>query len=495
MGTLTFLLPAGLSPEAARELERACVAGGPDGMPWPTQVRVEPGKLLVRRDVDESGCLVVPWEVDRAGRLMGSSATLMERDEPYHFLVELARGKVNQLRSQAADWRMGGLQVGPELAEFIHDTGTAFARAATRVPAADAVQEAQQTLALAYQSAHELVQLYAEQVLATRRQRQPRLDTALGCRLGAVPKGKAADAARAVCNSIALPLTWKDVEPTESNYAWEPHDALLAWAEAEGLRVTAGPLIDFSSSRLPDWLWLWERDLQSLASFMCDYVETAVKRYAGRVRTWQLTAASNSASVLSLGEDELLWLTVRLAEAARQTDPTVELVVGISQPWGEYMALEDRTHSPFIFADTLVRAGINLAAVDLEVVMGVSPRGSYCRDLLDLSRILDLYAVLGVPLQVTLGYPSASGPDRQADPELKANAGRWRGGFTPAAQAEWAAAFAALAVCKPGVRGVHWAHLADAAPHPFPHCGLLDAAGKAKPALKRLRALREEHLQ
>ena len=31
---------------------------------------------------------------------------------------------------------------------------------------------------------------------------------------------------------------------------------------------------------------------------------------------WQLTAASNCTSVLSLGEDELLWLTVKLVEAA-----------------------------------------------------------------------------------------------------------------------------------------------------------------------------------
>ena len=69
-----------------------------------------------------------------------------------------------------------------------------------------------------------------------------------------------------------------------------------------------------------------------------------------------------AAGILSLGEDELLWLTVRLVEAARQVDPGLELIVGIAQPWGEYMALEDRIHSPFIFADTLIRAGLNLAA-------------------------------------------------------------------------------------------------------------------------------------
>ena len=37
MGVMTFQLPAGLAPDAARELERACVAGGGDNMPWPTE--------------------------------------------------------------------------------------------------------------------------------------------------------------------------------------------------------------------------------------------------------------------------------------------------------------------------------------------------------------------------------------------------------------------------------------------------------------------------
>ena len=81
----------------------------------------------------------------------------------------------------------------------------------------------------------------------------------------------------------------------------------------------------------------------------------------------------------------------------------------MSQPWGEYMARAEHTYSPFVFADTLIRAGLKLAALDVEWVMGVTPRGSYCRDLLDASRVLDLYAMLGTPLQVSLAYPVGGG--------------------------------------------------------------------------------------
>jgi hypothetical protein len=490
-----FQLPSGLSADAARELLRACVLGGPDNMPYPTQVRLDTNRLTLGRHVDESGSVLVPWDVGDAGLLMDASGTLMERPAPYYLPVELARGKVNQLRSQASDWMAGGLQVPAGLLQQVRDATRAFSRAITHLPSEQAGLHAQNALVLAHGAAEQLVEAYTEQVFQARHQRQPRLDTAFGCRLGAPPPDELAAALRPVCNSVCLPLAWNEVEPSEADYHWEPHTAALDWACHQGLNVTAGPLIDFSRARLPDWLWLWERDLHSLASFMCDYVETAVKRYRGQIRSWQLTTASNYSSILGLGEEELMWLTVRLVEAARQADSGLELVVGIAQPWGEYMALEDRTYSPFVFADTLIRTGLNLAALDLELVMGVAPRGSYCRDLLEASRLLDLYALLGVPLRVTLGYPATDAIDMAADAELSVAAGHWHGGFSPEAQADWATAFAGLALCKLPVQGVFWTHLSDAEPHQFPNCGLVDAEGNARPALGRLRELRDKHLR
>src|SRR5262249_33058360 len=132
--------------------------------------------------------------------------------------------------------------------------------------------------------------------------------------------------------------------------------------------------------------------------------------------------------------------------------------------------------------------------LEIEMIMGITPRGSYCRDLLDASRLIDLYTLLGVPLRITLGYPSSAEGDSLADAELRVSAGHWRQGFTPDVQAHWAAQFTGLALCKPSVRAIHWAHLSDHAPHLFPHCGLFDAAGQPKPAITPLRALREQHL-
>jgi hypothetical protein len=439
--------------------------------------------------------LTVPWTVAGAGQVMCSSATLIERPTPYLLPTELARGKVNQVRSQLADWLTGGLPTTPQIEQQVHEATFAFSRAVTHSPPEQAGQIAQHALDLAYQAAEQIVQLYVDQVFQVRHQRQAKLDALLGCRLGpGLLSEPSAEALLPACNRICLPFTWNEIEPAEADYRWDQYDELLAWSEGRERTVIAGPLIDFSRGRLPDWLWLWQRDLNSVASFMCDYVETAVKRYHGRIRTWQLSAASNYASLLGLGEEELLWLTVRLVEAARQVDPSLELSIGIAQPWGEYLALQDRNHSPFVFADTLIRSGLNLAALDLEVVMGISPRGSYCRDLLDTSRLLDLYALLGLPLRVTLGYPSAAEVDPLADSEMSISAGYWHEPISPTVQADWASAFGSLLLCKPAVQGITWSHYSDAKPHQFPHCGLLDADGNPKPALARLRELREQHL-
>lgn len=496
MGTMSFLLPAGLANDAVRELERACVAGGPDNMPWPTRVQLASGRLTLHRDeVDESGYLLVPWEINGAGRLLGSSATLMERQNPYQLQIELARGKANQLRCQAAEWQGGGLVVRPELRAQIREAVSTFGKAVTCAPSVESEAQAQEALAKSYSAAAQLTQAYVNQVFEVRQQRQQHLDTLLACRLGEAVLGEMGASVRQACTAASVPFVWSRIAPIEGAYDWELPDALVNWAEAHGLPLTAGPLLDFSSSQLPDWLWLWERDLPKLAQFMCDYVATTVRRYRHRVRCWHLTAASNCANVLSLNEEELLFLTVRLAEAARQVDPGVHIVIGLAQPWGEYMAMEDRIHSPLIFADTLIRSGLNLKALDLELVMGVSPRGSYCRDILEVSRLIDMYAMLGVPLHVTLGYPSAGGADPKADPDYRVAAGHWRGGLSGQNQADWAATFGAVVLSKACVQAVTWAHLSDAQPHQFPHCGLLDSLGRPKPVLRQWRRLREAYFR
>jgi hypothetical protein len=496
MGTMTFDLPSRLPEDAQAALERASVAGGQDCMPYPTQVLVDQAQMVLSRHVDESGCLLAPWSVNGTGRVMVSSGTLMERPGPYQLTVELARGKINQVRGQSSDWLMGGLVMPEPLVRQIQQATLAFSKAVTHVPDPKAGEEALQALVQGFQAADQLVQAYMNQVFQVRHNRQPHLETSLSCRL--YPEALDANQEAAYTetfNAVSIPFAWADVEPQEDQINWEQYDKLVSWAAGLGLPVHGGPLVDFSGRGLPHWLWEKEADLTTMCGYLSDFVERTVERYQGSIRTWQVTAASNWAGVVALADEELLWLTVRLADVIRKMNTSLEVVVGIAQPWGDYLTQQERSQSPFVFADNLMRTGLKVAALDLELKMGVAPRGSYCRDLLDVSRLLDLYALLGVPLEVTLAYPSSGAADPKADPDQKAAAGCWLSGFSPEVQAAWAAAFAKLCVCKPFVRAVHWAHWSDAQPHQLPHCGLVDSQGKLKPALNKLADLRAEHLK
>src|SRR5205085_2429457 len=119
-----------------------------DGMPYLTQAAVAPGRLTLTRDADESGSLVAPWAIPNAGRFLVASATLLERDRPYQLPLELARGKVNQVRSQSSDWQMGGLQMPMNLTRQIRNATLAFSKAVTQVPPELARAQAQQALYL-----------------------------------------------------------------------------------------------------------------------------------------------------------------------------------------------------------------------------------------------------------------------------------------------------------------------------------------------------------
>lgn len=425
MGTMSFLLPPALSAEANRDLSLACLAGGFDNAPNPTRVQIEGDRINLSRSVDESGFLIIPWQIDGVGRIMTATTTLMERAEPYSILVELLRGKINQIRNHVAECGTLGVQHSPDLVEMTKRLSHRFGEVLALHPSAKADEMAQNVLIEASELINRLIPSYAQELFRIRHQRIPRLDAVFGAQIAQLPD-KSPDLASSF-NGVRLLFPWTKIEPTESQYSWDLPDAVLDWAEANKLPVTGGPLIDFSAAAFPEWLWIWQNDQSNLANFMCDYIETVINRYRRRISRWYIATGCNVVGVLGLDEDDLLWLTTRLVEAAQQIAPELEIVLGVSRPFADYMAREEYTYTPLVFLDTLLRTGVKLAALDIELVLGVKPGGSYCRDLLEISRLLDSYAVLGTPVQVTLAIPSGQDADPNADRESVVGLGEWHG--------------------------------------------------------------------
>ena len=493
MGSISFLLPNPVPAAAEASLKNAFFAVGYEQAPVPTTLDIQDNRLIATWSLSESRYLFIPWPVGPFGTLVTATAAIRETTEPYRLMIELARGKLNQVRSQVADWQSIGLRTPDGFDQTLADTTRLFVRALLAAPQ-DADMLATRVLEQTFVLADILVREFIEQLLDTRHQQDGPLDTRLSARILRGPGEYASEYARSF-NAAQIGLRWCDIEAEESRYDWTATDAAVAAAKAADLPITMGPVIDLAPGMLPAWAVGWEGDLPTLAAFMCDFLETVIGRYKADVRRWVVCAGFNHSNALGLDDDERLRLAFRLFEAASQLDPALELVVNVTQPWGDYLTNEDHTISPLTFPDDLIRTGLRVSGIELELRAGVSPRGSLPRDLLDTARVINLFSVLGLPLELVLSLPSSAEPDSFASTHAQSVwSPAWRAGPSLEGQAEWGASFAALGICTPHVRAVTWDHWADAEPHLTPAGGLVDSAGHPKPLLSRLRTLRSVHL-
>jgi hypothetical protein len=484
-------------PAASASELRSAYMTGLDRTPARMSVEVRPGLLVCRRDTPESGRLHVSWPVQGFGRPVVATATLAERPEPYDLAVELARGRLNDVRNQSADWRQMGLVAPASLDSILTDAQRAFARAATSQhdPRA-AAEAAQECLVASFRAADVLMDSYTEQVLTRRREFSNRLPTWMSCALEGDPKKKPAlaSALSPLINTARIACTWLNLAPSEGRFRWDEADAQIAWSRAQKLVVTAGPLIDLRAGRLPDWLWLWSGDFDQVLSMVEDLVRQAVSRYRGKVAAWHLIHRAGTGEILGLREEEQVRITARAIQVARRADPGAQIVIDLERPWAGWMASGSFQLGPLHMADSLARADLGLAGLGLEIAPGFSPPGSHLRDLLDFSKLLDLYSLVNLPLHVSFAFPSSADPDPKADPAVSVDATAWPRPVDEALQSEWASRWIALAAAKPFVRSIHWLQATDASPHLFPNAGLLRGDGTPKPLVDWLRTFRADYL-
>ena len=483
MGVMRFLVRPVEMLGDWPEKHRAYMSGM-DQFVWPTRVETEGEYLLLKRNSSDSAKLNLPWTIPGFGEQVVTTSSLPEREQPYLLPLELARGKIVQVRNQAAAWQQLGMLLTSDYTEAMRVAFRLFAQAASSQSQVDeSARLALEALTAAFRASERLSRDYTSQRLENRHRQYPQLPTALGCHLGSqmLPEASRAPYLEAF-NAAAVPVEWRIIEPIEGSYHWDAYDEQVQWATQQGLLVRGGPLLDFSPDGLPSWLWQWENDYWNLESFVCDFVETAVTRYLGRIRAWEIAARANTGGMLALSEEQRLQLVAKAIDTARRVDPEAQFLLRIDQPWGEYQARGQHRLSPLQFADTLVRAGLPISAINLEIAVGYSPRGSLPRDLLDCSRLIDQWSLLGTPLAVTLACPSSDLPDSNIETDLEVDHGPRHTHWTEQLQAEWVNTLLPLCLAKPAVAAVYWCHLEDAQPHRFPHAGLISSEGHRKPA-------------
>lgn len=493
MGVMRFLVPG--RQRIATDADQRGYLTGFDEVPWQTRLQWESDVLVARRMEAESGTFVVPWHVPGFGELMLSTATLIERDAPYHLPVELARGTINRVRNQLAAWQAAGLSVGETTSAGLAEASALLAKAVTSQHEPLAAQElAEQALQISLDVMNQLSMAYTDHVLSLSQAQSNQRLSVLGVNLGStLLKEQVQNAIVTTFNAATVPLVWREIEASEGQLEWDLCDRQIEWCRANGLKVCGGPLLELDRWSLPDWLYLWEGDQENLIGFVTEHIRSVVERYRGRVHVWNCASRLNVNSTLSLAEEERLRLAALAVETVRSADARTPVVVCMDQPWGEFMGRQETELSPIYFADMLVRGDLGLSGLGLELNIGYCPDGTASRDVLEFGRQLDRWGSLGLPLLVSLVVPSS----HEADPRARVKDAvpcSTQEVITPQWQRDWIEQFMPVLLAKPAVQGIIWNQLLDSKPHDYPHGGIFDVQDEPKPALTAIHELRAKYL-
>jgi hypothetical protein len=311
-------------------------------------------------------------------------------------------------------------------------------------------------------------------------------------------------AVMASCDFITMPMRWLEMEPVEGKYSFTQTDRWIEWAvRTAKLPVIGGPLVDFRPQATPDFLFIWENDYETLRDLVQEHITAIVTRYRRTVSRWTVASGLHVNTNFKISFEQIMDLTRLCVLLVRKLQPTAKVQVEIAQPWGEYHAVNRRSIPPYLYAEAMVQAGIQVDAFALRLQMGHAEPGCSTRDLMSLSAILDRFAALEKPLTITsLGCPSAPITPAPYRPRAGAQAedpyepGSWRAPWSDATQAEWLTQAMAICCSKPFVHSVCWQELYDApstasgGAAEMPFGGLISSNGQAKPALSRLAQIR-----
>lgn len=495
MGVMTFLVPR-RDRMAADAAERAYISGMEE-IPWRSRAHWTDQGLVVERAESDSGNLFIPYRVAGHGELMLSTASLMEREQPYHLQVELARGTLNRLRNQASAWESMGMTPPAAMRAPLAAAHEHLSWAATRRSEPEAAADrAALAIGLALDAMEVLSTSYVAQALAVRHQQLGRLNTLLGFNLGSTcPSDAISEQVVPAFNMAVVPLNWREIEAREGKHDWTKTDQQIEWCRSRGFKICGGPLLEIDKWSLPDWMYLWgDDDEESFRACVAEQIQAVVSRYRGKVHLWHCATRLNVNNDFAQNEEQRLRLAVLSIESIRRADPRAPIIISVDQPWGSFMSREDCDLSPLHFADALARGDLGLAGIGLEINLGYAPCGSEPRDLLEFGRQIDRWSTLGLPLLVTLNVPSDNAEDPLARSSARPLVFADGGQLSRAAQRAWAEKFLPVLLAKQPVQGIIWNQLLDSQPHAYAHGGLFDAKDRAKPILELLHAIRRQHL-
>lgn len=519
---------------------------GPDSVPIAGEVVLEDSVIRCEKGTREAASLAMQVDLDaeRLARLghngpiiddirlkpMGTwvlqTCLLPDRDRPYILELELARHRIMLFLTKLEEWQAFDIPSDSQVMRLFDIARQTFTRALVASSEhTDGVAEASKigllALWIALEASERLSLLQAKRDFEGRmtgelylsvsedhgitKRAMPVLHPTRGGvvlpskpAIGSVVSpamlsDKTKSAVTEACEFVSLPMRWIEMEPIEGEYAYTPTDHWIEWAiRSAKLPVVAGPVIDFRAQSVPEWLYIWENDYDTLRELVYEHLKAIVTRYRRTVSRWTVCSGLHCGEHFKLDFQQMIDLTRICVLVVRKLHPRAKVQVEIVEPWGEYHTSDRRSLPPVLYAEMLTQSGIPIDSFSLRVQMGSYESGLQTRDLMSFSSMLDQYAMLDRPIAIS-AFGAPSGPLVPSEnPETSPDAGYWRQRWTEEGQAQWLSAYGAVALSKPYIESICWHELADpSGPTEMRMGGLLNRRLEPRESYQRLIELRK----
>ncbi|MDG2469998.1 MAG: hypothetical protein P8M80_12015, partial [Pirellulaceae bacterium] len=396
MGQYRFSIPA--SSRFSSDSLMACQIVGLEGIPWPGKTVLHEEMLLVTRNNNISGRLLVRWQTERFGELSLLTGTLPESEVPYALELELARGGLNRLRNQIAIWLEGGIAISEQIQDRLHVLVNQFSEALfTGNDRPKRTETCESIIDGTVELMFEVTDEFSRQIAAFQESHPDSIPVLAGCVVDEDP-GVTIPAA-----VLAL-AAQKMGQPT----AAEPSDLTLtsqamAWADEPGdhpVRIV-GPLLPFDNPQLPHWLpedSSFEKRLE-IARRMC---RTLGDEFGQHRKIFHVVSGISGVGHQHFNYPQQLQMTLEMLEAYEQKAPNQSMLISFDQPWGERLSMATGGTPAMEIADSLINRGARIAALGLEFNLDYWPHGSLMRDPLQWVDLIDRWSQFGFPLVIYL---------------------------------------------------------------------------------------------
>lgn len=475
-------------------------AVGPESVPIPGDVTFRDGLLTVRRSDDVPLGLSLLWDAGDVGCYHLETTRLAVREQPYNLNVELARSRLMRILQKLEDWGFFDFPRADVYSQRLRDAQDMLAEALGLLgEPAKAAALADRALSEGISLSEELALFHCDLLLNRRKLAGSFVKHIFGCRVEVtVQNQKYRDLVAGQFDYAVMPTPWRQIEPQEGALQTELVDT---WAETlarKRVPIIAGPLVNFDEAELPDWMFIWENDFDTVREMAFEHVQRMATRYRKAVSLWNVCSGLCTNRAFTLTFEQMIEMTRLLVAQVKNIIPNARTLVSVPMPFGEYHAKNPTSVAPQLYSEMVAQAGINFDGFAIELEMGLPLPGYWVRDLFQISTLLDRFSSLGRPLFITaISAPGRNTPDPADRSEGRldpAAAGRWHRPWDPQLQADWMEAVYHIAVSKPFVESVAWGNVADIE-QSVPGGGLVDDMFQPKPAMQRLLQMRDKFAQ